>query len=239
MSPSLSRKERDFTPAVPILGIYDLIVGTFTRESTWRNRLLEQLAPSATDVIADIGCGTGSFLALLGRSSPGTVTLGIDPDVRILAMAKEKLAKAGLSPALCQGYLRQAATLLSPLRVNKIVSSLVFHQVPLAEKRAGLAAIHAALEPGGELHIADYGWQRTPIMRWLFKLVQLVDGVDDTQPNADGVLPALMKEAGFVDVEETAVIATLTGSLSLYRAIRPPADVAQRGDGEVDSQAGD
>jgi precorrin-6B methylase 2 len=27
---------------------------------------LRQLDPSPTDIIADIGCGTGSFLALLG-----------------------------------------------------------------------------------------------------------------------------------------------------------------------------
>jgi hypothetical protein len=113
--------------------------------------------------------------------------------------------------------------LLASVPVNKIVSSLVFHQVPLAEKRAGLAAMHAALGAGGELHIADYGWQRTRAMRGLFRLVQMVDGFDDTQPNADGILPDLMVEAGFDDVRETAVIPTLTGSISLYRGVRPGA----------------
>ncbi|WP_437907400.1 hypothetical protein WME95_05595 [Sorangium sp. So ce327] len=34
---------------------------------------------------------------------------------------------------------------------------MVFHQVPLSEKRAGLRAVHDALVPGGELHVADYG----------------------------------------------------------------------------------
>jgi hypothetical protein len=53
-------------------------------------------------------------------------------------------------------------------------------------------------------------------------MVQCVDGYENTQPNADGVLPSLMMEAGFAQVKETSVIPTLTGSISLYKAIRPP-----------------
>ena len=74
--------------------------------------------------------------------------------------------------------------------VNKIVSSLVFHQVPLEEKEAGLAAIRAALVPGGELHVADYGLQRTRWMRKLFRIVQAGDGYDNTEPNAAGCCPS-------------------------------------------------
>ena len=50
--------------------------------------------------------------------------------------------------------------------------------------------------------------------------VQCVDGFADTQPNADGIVPRLMREAGFAEVEETAVIPTPTGSVSLYRGVR-------------------
>src|SRR2546428_6401368 len=103
---------------------------------------------------------------------------------------------------------------------NKIVSSLVFHQVPMAEKRAGLAAMRAALLPGGELHVADYGLQRTALMRRLFRIVGAGDGYENTEPNARGVLPELMKEVGLRRVEETVVIPTPTGSISLYRAER-------------------
>lgn len=213
--------ERDFTPAVPLLWAYDLVVAAVTRESRWRAALLRQLDPRPADVIADLGCGTGSFLALLGGGARPRRLIGIDPDPRILLRARRKLGAAGVPATLNRGYLRDAGTLLAGAGVDKIVSSLVFHQVPLAEKRAGLAAIHAALVPGGELHVADYGLQRTRLMRALFRNVQRVDGYEDTQPNADGVLPRLMEEAGFTGVRETAVIPTPTGSISLYRALRP------------------
>lgn len=220
-TPRLSAGERDFTPAVPVLRLYDFIIGAFTRESRWRGALLRQLDQRPTDVVADLGCGTGSLLRLLGEQAKPARLIGIDPDPRVLAMARRKLAAADVHARLEQGYLRDAAGLLAGKGVNKIASSLVFHQVPLAEKRAGLAAMYAALRPGGELHVADYGLQRTRLMRLLFRNVQRVDGYEDTQPNADGALPLLMREAGFAEVEETGVVPTLTGSISLYRALKP------------------
>jgi len=53
-------------------------------------------------------------------------------------MAHRKLAAAGVVAKLQHGYLRDAQTLLALSGVNKIVSSLVFHQVPAEEKRVGL-----------------------------------------------------------------------------------------------------
>jgi hypothetical protein len=58
-------------------------------------------------------------------------------------------------------------------------------------------------------------------MRRLFRLVQHLDGFETTQPNADGVLPRLIAEVGFDAIAETSVVATPTGSISLYQAHRP------------------
>src|SRR6516225_5217114 len=161
--------ERDFTPAMRLLWAYDLTVAAFTRERTWRGAFLRQLDPRPSDIIADIGCGTGSFLALLGGTAKWAKLIGVDPDDRILGRARRKLAAAGIVVIWKRGYLRDVAALLAGSSVNKIISSLVFHQVPLAEKRAGLSSIYSALPPGGELHIADNGLQRTKLMRGLFR----------------------------------------------------------------------
>jgi len=181
-----------------------------------------QIDPKAEDSIADIGCGTGSLLALISQTARPAVLIGIDPDQAVLERAQRKVAKVGAHVDFRLGYARDAAALLDRRRINKVVSSLVFHQVPMPEKRAGLAAMRVALVPGGELHLADYGLQRTVLMRKLFRIVGAGDGYENTEPNAQGVLPELMKEVGFRRVEETAVIPTTTGSISLYRAERGP-----------------
>jgi hypothetical protein len=81
--------------------------------------------------------------------------------------------------------------------------------------------LYRLLPSGGQIHIADYGWQRTFAMRMGFRLVQSLDGVANTQPNAEGCMPALLEHGGFVRVVETAVIATVSGSISLYRGVKP------------------
>ena len=216
----ISAAKGDYVPAAPQLWLYDLLVAVLTRESRWRPALLQQIDPKAEDSIADIGCGTGTLLALIGRTARPAVLIGIDPDQVILDRARRKVAEVGARVEFQVGYARDAAALLDGRRINKIVSSLVFHQVPMPEKSAGLVAMCAALVPGGELHVADYGLQRTALMRRLFRVVGAGDGYENTEPNARGVLPELMKEVGLRRVEETAVIPTPTGSISLYRAER-------------------
>jgi hypothetical protein len=72
------------------------------------------------------------------------------------------------------------------------------------------------------LCVTDYSKQRTWLMRVLFRLtVQNFDGVANTQPNADGALPSLIEQAGFVHLCEAAVVRTPTGSISILSAISP------------------
>src|SRR3546814_14628415 len=59
-------------------------------------------------------------------------------------------------------------------------------------------------------------------MRLLFRLtIQQLDGVQDTQPNADGLLPVLMREDGFRDVRELETFRTPTGAIVLIEAGKP------------------
>jgi SAM-dependent methyltransferase len=198
-----------FTPALGyrwLTPLYDSAIVLLTREKVWREALLRQVDPKPGDVILDVGCGTGSFVTLLKQAQAAATVIGADPDGDVLAIT------------FLQGFLSEDLLKDQPTP-TKIVSSLVFHQVQLPEKRRLLKLIRGLLPPHGELHIADYGLQRTKAMRMCFRLtVQLLDGVRDTQPNADGVLPEIMKEVGFTTVEELRVIPTVTGSISLYRA---------------------
>lgn len=215
--------EKRYTPALGVkwlTPLYDIAVALLTRENHWRRELVTQIASMPNDRIVDIGCGTGSLAILLKAQNPDANIAGIDPDPAVLARAKKKSAKQGVEIDWHQGFLSEEV--VKTLRTaTKVVSSLVFHQTPLDEKQNILNNAYKFLGPGGELHIADYGLQRTRIMRFLFRqTVQRVDGVSDTQPNADGMLPDLIEKAGFIDVAEVAVVPTVTGSISLYRARR-------------------
>lgn len=206
----------NYTPALgrrEWTSLYDLAIALMTRERRWRNTLVEQLAPRHGETILDVGCGTGSLAALIVRRAPGVRVIGLDPDGDVLKRARRKLT--GSHVELAQGFAHEA-DVLGGGPFDKVVSSLVFHQTPMSEKRAGLEAMFRALRPGGEAHIADYGLQRTPLMRVLFRQVQRLDGFENTEPNARGVLPDLMRETGFAEVAERCVIPTPTGSISLY-----------------------
>ena len=212
-----------FTPALghsALSGVYDPAIALLTRERVWRARLLEQVAPKSGETIIDLGCGTGSFAVSLAQRAPGARIIGLDPDRDILRRAEAKAAAAGQDVRFVEGFSRDVAAVLGDAVADKVVSSLVFHQLPMAEKRQGLAASLRALKPGGSLHIADYGRQ-AGAMRLLFRIVQSLDGYENTQPNADGVLPDLIREAGFIEVRETGALPTLTGAIAFYRAVRP------------------
>ena len=204
-----------FTP------LYDFVLAAATMENVWRSRLVAHINPNAAARILDVGCGTGSLAIRLKKTAPDVEIIGVDPDPIVIARARQKSKKAGVSndwrvgfltPALC-GEIGQA---------SKGVSSLLLHQTPLEEKNNILSSIRTVLEPGGTLYIADYGLQRTLPMRFLFRrTVQTIDGLADTQPNADGILPSLMEASGFRDITELEVIPTATGSISIYRATSP------------------
>src|SRR6478609_6272599 len=118
--------EPTFTPAAGRFAptrFYDPVVA-LTRERLWRSLAVMYVAPRPGDVIADVGCGTGSLSVLLGRVEPRAQIIGLE---------------------------------------------------------------------------------RTTLMRLAFRIVQLADGKEDTQPNADGVLPELLSDCGFGDVREAEV----------------------------------
>lgn len=58
---------------------------------------------------------------------------------------------------------------------------------------------------------------QTALRSPLWIALTLLDGRDNTTPNAEGIMTQLMAEAGFAKVVETKVIATPTGSIPLYR----------------------
>ena len=214
----------NIAPYTPPLGIaaltpfYDRAIAVFTREARWRTKLAEAIAPRPGERILDVGSGTGSLGIMLVKREPNASYRGIDPDAGAVRSARLKAKAAGSSALFNGGFLADAPP-SNAHRVDKIVSSLVFHQVPVSEKIRLFAAMREWLKPGGSIFIADYGEQRTILMKLAFRFtVQLLDGVSDTQPNAEGILPRLIGETGFINVGHLDRIATPSGSIDLLTA---------------------
>src|SRR3546814_3610497 len=114
---------------------YARAIRRWTREMRWRSAMIEALAPRAGEMIVDVGCGTGSFAVMLKRAEPGVNLIGVDPDVEALAIARAKADAAGVAIRWERGFARDVGA----RSADAVVSSLLFHQVPMAEKQEGQA----------------------------------------------------------------------------------------------------
>jgi ubiquinone/menaquinone biosynthesis C-methylase UbiE len=217
-----SENTRTFTPALGkgwLTAFYDAAIALLTREEAWRGALVRAAALVPDDKVIDVGSGTGSLLRELMASCPPTDLAGVEPDPDALAIARRKFGDASDLIRWHNGFL-DTLSLPKGWRPNKIVSSLVLHQVPLKQKRLILEQISALLAPGGMVLIADYMHQESPLMRKLFRItVQQLDGREDTQPNADGIIERHLQDI-FEDAERLQVFQTATGAISLWCATK-------------------
>ena len=219
----MTDKNRDFVPALGKSGSldrYDAAIALMTREKRWRGDLVRLVAAQAGERVVDIGCGTGTLAIALKEAAPASVMLAVDPDPAVLEIARAKADAAGADIRWFEAMGDELDAIDALQQCDKIVSSLVLHQCSMEVKQAIAAQMFRLLKPGGTLFIADYGEQRSLLMRMLFRQIQLLDGFEYTEPNAKGCVPVILKAAGFEAVEEMRVIPTPTGSISIYRARR-------------------
>lgn len=209
---------------VPALGLdwltpfYDA-VAWLLGERAIKRRLIEQAHIAPGHDVLDLGCGTGTLVLLIKEACAAANVTGVDIDPRILAIARTKIAAAGVDVRLEQGSA--TAPPLPPASFDRVVSTLVLHHLTTAQKREAFAAVRRLLRPGGELHVADWGPPQNALM-WLASLsFRLFDGGETTGANLRGELPDLMRAAGFADVAETEHRMTPFGTLTFLRAVAP------------------
>jgi ubiquinone/menaquinone biosynthesis C-methylase UbiE len=191
---------------------YDLLIGLVTlgREQAFRQRIadLAQLQPG--ECVLDVGCGTGTLAmeAFQRVGKTGHVS-GIDPSWQMINRARHKGKRADLSINFQVGVIEQ---LVFPDQSFDIVlSTFMMHHLPDDLKRRGLAEIVRVLKPGGRLLVLDLKGHAGP---WK-------SGLQD--------LPALMKEAGFSQIEVGKTRFSISPEIGFARARKSPAEERKKG----------
>jgi ubiquinone/menaquinone biosynthesis C-methylase UbiE len=214
----MSRPNEAFVPALGrdrLTPFYDVLARAIG-ERSFKRRLIEQARIMPGHDVLDLGCGTGTLVALIKEACPEARVVGLDIDPRILAIAHAKLARAGIDARLVEGSA--SAPPLPAASLDRVLTTLVLHHLTTAQKSDALASVRRLLRPGGELHIADWGKPQNLLMRIASIGFRLADGLETTAANLRGELPDLVRAAGFSDVRETGHRMTPLGTLSYLRA---------------------
>src|ERR1051325_1150649 len=89
---AVPNRERHYLPAAGLdlfLPLYDPFVKLLGGDRV-RSALLEQAKLQPGQDVLDIGCGTGTFVLMVKRTRPDVRVVGLDPDPKALARAKQK-----------------------------------------------------------------------------------------------------------------------------------------------------
>jgi ubiquinone/menaquinone biosynthesis C-methylase UbiE len=219
--------EPRYVPAAGIdalTGVYDLGIRLTMREKRWRPLIAEHIAAIQPGVVVDVGCGTGTLTIAMATDLPGARVVGIDGDPKVLDLAR---AKAGSDRVEWVEGLADELP-FGAGEVDAVVTTLVFHHLPLTIKRAALTEARRVLRPGGRLVVADWGKPQDPLMSVAFLALQSLDGFANTGDNRRGMIPQLIEEAGFVGLDLLRRLRTVGGTFEVMAAGQPTAEGSGR-----------
>jgi ubiquinone/menaquinone biosynthesis C-methylase UbiE len=141
-------------------GDWDRIRALHVAETDVEGAITEALGPGPFDLFVDLGTGTARMLELFRDSYRRG--LGIDLSGAMLAYARAKLERSGISHA----YVRQGDIYDLPLP-DQAASALVMHQVLhfLSDPQRAVHEAARVLAPGGRLLIVDFAPHELEFLR--------------------------------------------------------------------------
>jgi ubiquinone/menaquinone biosynthesis C-methylase UbiE len=174
---------------------YDVL--TPAEKSRFRQKQIDLVGLREGEHVLEVGCGTGA-LALLSKLVVGEKgeVAGIDIAPKMVSRAKEKAASAELDVAF---EVASVDELPHPdEHFDVVISSMMFHHLPVQVKGDGLGEIRRVLRGDGRLFLCDFC---SP--RWItvVPMYLLLVWTPHTRFQLLGKLPELVRESGFERVE--------------------------------------
>lgn len=195
--------------------VYDL-VAALMGDSKLKQRLLELSEIKAGQRVLDVGCGTGTLLAMAKEREPGAELFGVDGDPNILQVARSKFEQKHLNIRLDQGMAYQLP--YSDSYFDRVVSSLVFHHLTTENKHRAFAEVLRVLRFEGRMLILDFG---PPAGRFPKFVAGVLRRLEHTSDNLAGSLPEFAEQAGFQDIENLGTSNTIFGTVWIFRGRKP------------------
>ena len=196
--------------------LYDLLIGITMPETKIKRYLIEAASINTGSTVLDFGCGTGTLTIMAKETSPGSKVTGIDIDMQILNKAIQKVKETKMDI-----FLLDYDGMHLPFQRNafdRVISCLVFHHLDTDTKQNMLAEIFRVLNKDGQLLIADFGLSKSWIQRTLFNIIRGLDGFKPTDANAKGLLPELIADSGFKNVDIQRRFKTMFGEVQIISA---------------------
>jgi S-adenosylmethionine-diacylgycerolhomoserine-N-methlytransferase len=143
-----------------------------------RDRLIRGLAVPAGGTVLEVATGTGRNLALTAKLYPDTRLFGFDISSEMLKSADINIAQGGARSRTMLGLADATAfdpqALFGESGFDRVFISYSLSMIP--DWEAALAQALSVVEPGGSLHVVDFGqqealpgWFRGRLRAWLAK----------------------------------------------------------------------
>ncbi|WP_082875862.1 class I SAM-dependent methyltransferase [Nocardia pseudobrasiliensis] len=212
-----TRDQRSFVPAAGFGWLTPIYERTMSILQPSRQQLVERadIAPGMT--VLDFGCGPGQLALLVARVGPDVRVIGVDVDPSMLKIARRRIAAAGVDIEIRSGTLEEQD--FPPNSFDRIVSGFVLHHLTTPQKISTLRTMYDLLRPDGQLHIVDIGRPRNLLAKLSGYANRLSHGRGVLDANLEGRIPGLLREAGFLDVEESPCAPARLG-MAFWRARR-------------------
>jgi SAM-dependent methyltransferase len=105
--------------------------------------------PAKTDVVVDLGCGTGEFTTRLAALVPRGRVVGVDRDASMLETASRF---AGGNLRFVQGQAEDVTDIVAAGSVDLVVSRAMLHWLPKDVRPRFFRSVLGVLKPGGVFH---------------------------------------------------------------------------------------